>query len=79
MMGDVDCQQLLERLWAYLDGEADEEICEDMRGHFARCLPCAQHAEFERRLREVIQMKCRGERAPQSLRLELVHLTDRSS
>jgi mycothiol system anti-sigma-R factor len=75
-MSETDCQQLLERLWAYLDGEADEGICNDFRAHFAECLPCAQRAEFERRLREVIQMKCRGERAPQTLRLELVRLLD---
>jgi mycothiol system anti-sigma-R factor len=75
-MGEVDCRELLDRLWAYLDGEADEAICHDLRAHFAKCLPCAQHAEFERRLRDVIQMKCRGERAPDTLRLELVRLID---
>ncbi len=78
-MSDIDCGQLLDRLWAYLDGEADEALCSDLQEHLTKCLPCAQHAEFERRLREVIQMKCRGERAPQTLRLELVHLLDRPS
>ena len=78
-MSDIDCGQLLDRLWAYLDGEADEALCSDFQAHLEACLPCAQHAEFERRLREVIQMKCRGERAPQTLRLELVHLLDRPS
>jgi len=78
-MSEIDCRELLDRLWAYLDGEADEALSSDLQTHFSKCLPCAQHAEFERRLREVIQMKCRGEQAPQALRLELVHLLDRPS
>ncbi len=78
-MSDVNCSQLLERLWAYLDGEADEELCSDLQAHIAECLPCRQHAEFERRLRIIIRHKCRGERAPEPLRLELVRLLGRPS
>ncbi|MBI3998813.1 MAG: mycothiol system anti-sigma-R factor [Armatimonadetes bacterium] len=73
-MSEIDCTRLVELLWAYLDGEADETLCQDLQVHMAECLPCRQHAEFERRLREVIQYKCRGERAPEPLRLELVRL-----
>jgi mycothiol system anti-sigma-R factor len=73
-MSEPDCRDLLTRLWLYLDGEADEQLCVDLRSHFAKCLPCQQHAEFEMKLRQVIQAKCRGERAPDHLRASLARL-----
>ena len=73
-MSGFDCDDLLERLWAYMDGEADDQARSHLMAHMERCLPCRQHAEFERRLREIIQYKCRGERAPETLRIELVSL-----
>ncbi len=78
-MSRFDCDDLLERLWAYMDGEADDETRRHLMEHIERCLPCRQHAEFERRLREIIQYKCRGEHAPDAMRVELVRLIIGSS
>jgi mycothiol system anti-sigma-R factor len=73
-MSATDCAQLMDRLWAYLDGETDEQLCADLQAHLAKCLPCRQHAEFEVKLRQVIQAKCRGERAPDHLRASLARI-----
>jgi mycothiol system anti-sigma-R factor len=73
-MSDDDCRQLITRIWQYLDGEADEQLCTDLRSHLSKCLPCKQHAEFEMKLRQVIQVKCRGERAPEHLRASLARI-----
>jgi anti-sigma factor (TIGR02949 family) len=77
-MKDVDCNALLERLWAYLDGEVDEAEYLHLEEHIARCLGCRHHADFEVRLREIIQTKCRGEQAPARLREELRRLLGNS-
>jgi len=73
-MSQPDCNDVLERLWVYLDGEADEGVCQDLQTHIELCLRCRHHADFEVRLRQVIQSKCRGERAPQQLRENLARL-----
>jgi mycothiol system anti-sigma-R factor len=73
-MSDDDCRQLVIRIWQYLDGEADEQLCTDLQAHLAKCPPCQQHAEFEVKLRQVIQLKCRGERAPEHLRASLARI-----
>ncbi|MDR7486788.1 MAG: mycothiol system anti-sigma-R factor [Armatimonadota bacterium] len=73
-MGEMDCDEVLERLWAYLDGEDDETSHVDLRIHIERCLHCRDHADFEARLRQIIQAKCRGERAPDYLRANLIRL-----
>jgi mycothiol system anti-sigma-R factor len=71
-MKELDCNEVLDRLWVYLDGEADEAACRELEHHVAICLGCRHAVDFEVRLRRVIQTKCRGERAPQRLR-EGVH------
>jgi mycothiol system anti-sigma-R factor len=73
-MSEMDCNEVLERLWAYLDGEADATICVDLQIHIEECLHCRQQADFEVRLRRLIQSKCRGERAPQTLRAQLARM-----
>jgi anti-sigma factor (TIGR02949 family) len=78
-MGEVDCNEVLQRLWAFLDGEADQESCQDLRHHIEVCLRCRQRTDFEVRLRQIIQVKCRGERAPERLRAYLVRLLDQIS
>lgn len=73
-MKGLDCNEVLERLWAYLDGEADEAQGQELQDHIARCLGCRQHADFEAKLRQVIQAKCCTDRAPRRLREELHRL-----
>jgi anti-sigma factor (TIGR02949 family) len=72
-MSDIDCDCVLQRLWAYLDGEADEAECTELEAHIARCLECRHQVDFEVRLRRIIQLKCHGDAAPQTLR-EGLHL-----
>jgi mycothiol system anti-sigma-R factor len=70
-MSEPDCDEVLERLWSYLDGELDEAAARELEGHIARCLGCRHQVDFEVRLRGIIQMKCGAERAPHRLREEL--------
>jgi anti-sigma factor (TIGR02949 family) len=77
-MTRLDCNDVLHRLWVFLDGEADEAEGQQLREHIARCLQCRHHADFEVRLRRLIQSKCRTDRAPQQLREELRRLLDKS-
>jgi mycothiol system anti-sigma-R factor len=78
-MKSLDCNEVLERLWAFLDGEADETQRQELQDHIARCLGCRHQADFEVRLRQVIQSKCCTERAPQKLREDLHRLLSKSS
>ncbi|MDI6771466.1 MAG: mycothiol system anti-sigma-R factor [bacterium] len=73
-MSEVDCNVVLERLWVFLDGEADEALYRELEAHIEACLHCRNHVDFERRLRAVIQVKCKGEQAPLALRAALDRL-----
>ena len=37
---ETDCADVLDRLYAYLDGELDESLCGDIRKHLDECGPC---------------------------------------
>ena len=61
-----DCNEALEDLERYLDGELGPERLDGIRDHLARCFPCADRAEFEEQLRAVVRRGC-AERAPDRL------------
>ena len=48
----IDCEEVLRHLFAYLDGEVDDERRREISGHLDRCRSCFSRAQFEVRLRE---------------------------
>ncbi len=62
-----DCQDTIERLYHYLDGELTDERRAEIKQHLDDCSPCLQAFDFEAELRHVIAMKCR-DHVPESLR-----------
>ena len=61
------CQEALEELYTFLDGELTIEKREHIRVHLDDCNPCLEHYDFEAELRVVISKKCK-EPVPQSLK-----------
>ena len=61
------CQEALEELYTFLDGELTVEKREHIRVHLDDCNPCLEHYDFEAELRIVISKKCK-EPVPQSLK-----------
>jgi mycothiol system anti-sigma-R factor len=62
----ADCDEVVERLYFYLDGELTEERRDVIRRHLDDCGPCLKAFDFESELRRVIAQKCR-DRVPDSL------------
>lgn len=61
------CQEALEELYTFLDGELTAETREHIRVHLDDCNPCLEHYDFEAELRVVISKKCK-EAVPQTLK-----------
>jgi mycothiol system anti-sigma-R factor len=61
------CQEALEELYTFLDGELTIEKREHIRVHLDDCNPCLEHYDFEAELRIVISKKCK-EAVPQTLK-----------
>jgi mycothiol system anti-sigma-R factor len=57
--GFVNCDETIERLYYYLDGELTEERRVEIVRHLDMCGPCVDVFGFESELRKVIANRCR--------------------
>ncbi len=55
----VDCDEVLEEIQLFVDGEVTSERAATVSEHLRSCHPCMQRAEFQVRLKEVLRAKCR--------------------
>ena len=62
--GFVGCDETIERLYFYLDGELTEERREEIRLHLDLCGPCVDVYGFETELRRVIANRCKDHVPP---------------
>lgn len=64
--GFLDCDETIERLYYYLDGELTEERRVEIQRHLDLCGPCVHAFGFETELRKVIANRCK-DHVPDSL------------
>jgi mycothiol system anti-sigma-R factor len=57
--GFVGCDETIERLYFYLDGELTEQRRVEITRHLDLCGPCVGAYGFEAELRKVISNRCR--------------------
>lgn len=63
----ADCNETLQELYAYLDGELAPEHRADVQHHLDGCMDCLQAYDFHAELRVVIAQKCQHEELPPGL------------
>lgn len=62
----ANCDETIERLYVYLDGELTDERRTEIKRHLDECSPCLDAYDFEAELRKVVATHCR-DRVPESL------------
>ena len=67
----AECAEVIAEVWTLLDGECTPETREKLKDHLERCPGCLRHYGLEERIKSLIAMKCRGEKAPEGLRERL--------
>ena len=66
-----ECQDTLEKIERYLDGEVEGDIHVRIEEHLAGCTTCAERAEFRRHLKVMVSSKCAEQRAPADLHVRI--------
>jgi mycothiol system anti-sigma-R factor len=81
--GFVGCDETIERLYVYLDGELTEQRRIEITRHLDLCGPCVGAYGFETELRRVIANRCKDhvpdtliERVAEALRAEHTRQTN---
>ncbi len=62
-----NCDEAIDALYAFLDGELTDAQRGDVRQHLEGCSGCLEAFDFEAELRHVVQVRCR-ESLPPGLR-----------
>lgn len=69
-MRDEDCNDAIQELYTFLDGELTEDRRNSIRGHLDDCHPCLEAFDFEAELRMVVSHHCR-ETVPEALKARI--------
>jgi mycothiol system anti-sigma-R factor len=67
----IKCDEVLKRLYDYIDKELDEELRTEIEEHLKLCKYCSHHRDFEIQLKELIQKSCWANGAPEFLRTKI--------
>ena len=69
---DVDCAEILDRVYSFIDGELDEADCHQIQHHLDECAPCLAKDDLERVVKALVARSCR-ESAPEGLRSRVLY------
>ncbi|HYV02397.1 MAG TPA: zf-HC2 domain-containing protein [Actinomycetota bacterium] len=66
-MSEISCDDVLVEIEHYLHGELDPIESERLAEHLNTCTPCLDRAEFQRKLKEIVRVKCQRTVTPESV------------
>ena len=68
----AECEQVLERIYEFLDHELDTASDDAVRAHLLGCEPCLEQFDLEQSVKSLVHRHCGSEVAPSSLRLKVM-------
>jgi mycothiol system anti-sigma-R factor len=69
---EVDCREVLEEVYLYLDGELAYEQRTVVREHLDDCSPCLRKYGLEQDVKALVARCCGGDAAPDHLRTKVL-------
>jgi mycothiol system anti-sigma-R factor len=65
---EVDCRDVLDDVYVFLDNECDGGQRAKIEQHLDECGPCLREFGIEQEVKALLARKCGGDHAPMSLR-----------
>jgi mycothiol system anti-sigma-R factor len=66
-LSPTECERVLEQIELYLDGELGGAVRLEVEQHLGGCGDCTGHADFQRKLKEMVRAKCGCREVPPEL------------
>ena len=66
--GSDNCEQVLERVYQFIDDELDTASSDAIRTHLVACEPCLERFDVEQAVKALVHKRCGGDQAPSHLR-----------
>lgn len=68
---DLDCREVLEEVYLYIDWECSEVRRSVIRAHLDECSPCLAEYGIEQEVRAIVHRCCSKEQAPEEVKERL--------
>ena len=68
----IDCLEMLDRLYEFLDGELTDVRAGEVKEHLADCQPCFKVKEFEAAYVRFLEARARARCAPEALKKRIL-------
>ena len=68
---ELDCREVLETVYLYLDYECDDTRRTKIRQHLDECGPCLRQFGIEAEVKALVARCCGNDTAPDTLRIRL--------
>ncbi|SEH03762.1 mycothiol system anti-sigma-R factor [Nonomuraea solani] len=69
---DTDCREVLDMVYAYLDGELTENHVVDIRVHLDECSPCLKEYDLDKAVKALVAKHCGCDPIPADLRSKVL-------
>ncbi len=69
---ETPCQEVLARVYEYLDGELTLHDVARIRQHLDECAPCLTEVDLDLVLKALVRRSCGCEQAPEDLRAKIM-------
>jgi mycothiol system anti-sigma-R factor len=69
--GGIDCGDVLQDVFSYLDDESDPAVKNRIRQHLDECGPCLRQYGLEQDVKSLVARCCGGDIAPERLRARI--------
>lgn len=69
---DTDCDEVLDKVYTFLDGELDDSRRSDIRQHLDECGPCLEEYGLEKAVKQLIAKHCGCDQVPEDLRSKVL-------
>ena len=69
---ETPCDEVLARLYDFLDSELDTASSQQIQQHLEECAPCLAQAALDRMVKTLVARSCCSEPAPEQVRLRVV-------
>jgi mycothiol system anti-sigma-R factor len=68
-----ECEQVLHRVYEFLDHELDGASSDAIRQHLSDCEPCMEHFDVEQAVKALVNRCCGNDLAPEHLRAKVLN------
>ncbi len=69
---ETPCTEVLDQLYAYLDGELGAPDCDKIRQHLDECGPCLHEYDLDEVVKQLVHKHCGHDLVPRELRTKVL-------